>query len=79
MSDPRGNPSRWVALALSVLFAVGAVCAALLGEGAHVTGVLAGMFVITFNAAFGRQGTLAQIGVALARRPRRSGPNGGQP
>lgn len=73
LTNGRGNPSRWVALALAVLFGVGAVTAAVLGEGGDVTAVLGGMFVIAFNTAFGRQPIVAQIAAAFARRPRGTG------
>jgi hypothetical protein len=73
LSDPRGNPSRWVALFLAVLFAVGAVAAALLGQGPHVTGILACLFLAAFNVAFGRRAVIAEVMLALARRPAGSG------
>jgi hypothetical protein len=75
--DRRGNPSRWVALGLAALFGVGAVAAALLGEGDHVAGVLGMMFVVAFNVAFGRRGTVAQIAAAVVRRSPKRGVEGG--
>ena len=44
LTDPRGNPSRWIALCFAALFAVAAVAAALAGQGGHVTAVLGGLF-----------------------------------
>lgn len=73
LSDPRGNPSRWVALGFAVLLGLGTVAAALLGQGAEVITVLAMMFVVAFNVAFGKRGTLAEIAAAFGRRQRQGG------
>jgi hypothetical protein len=67
LADARGNPSRWVALAFSVVFGGGAVIAALTGEGYRVVLLLAFLFITCFNAAFGRKAALEQLVVALAR------------
>jgi hypothetical protein len=71
LSNGRGNPSRWVALVLAVLFAVAAVAAALLGQGWHVTAILGGLFGIAFNTAFGRRPVVAQVAAELARRSKK--------
>ena len=73
LTDPRGNSSRWIALCFAALFAVAAVAAALAGQGGHVTAVLGGLFVVSFNVAFGRRGSLGQVACALVRRPPRRG------
>lgn len=70
VKDARGNPSRWLALALSVVFGVGAVAAALVGEGAHTTAALGFLFVVAFNVAFGRRSVAAQVASSLGRHPR---------
>lgn len=67
LRDPRGNPSPWIALSFAVLFGVGAIISALLGNDAHVTGVLAWLFLIAFNAAFNRPGAISQVAHALGR------------
>ncbi len=68
LKDPRGHPSRWVALGLACMFGGGAVAAALMGEGYHVTGILGGLFIVCFNASFGRRPVAAQVASAFARR-----------
>lgn len=68
LSDPRGNPSRWVALGFAAVFGLGAVVAALLGHGPEVIAPLGMMFVLSFNVAFGKRGSLAEIAAAFGRR-----------
>ena len=67
LSDSRGNPSRWVALGFALLFGLGAVVAACVGQGGHVTAVLAFMFLASFNVAFGRRPMTTQVVGALGR------------
>jgi hypothetical protein len=73
LSDPRGNPSRWVALGFAAFLGLGAVAAALLGQGPEAIVPLAMMFVLSFNVAFGKRGTLAEIAAAFGRRSRNGG------
>lgn len=68
-SDPRGNPSRWVALLLATLLGIGLVTAAILDAGYHVVVVLAFVFLACFDAAFGRRPVAVQLASILARRP----------
>jgi hypothetical protein len=70
LTNGRGNPSRWVALVLAVLFAVATVAAALLGQDPKVIMVLGGMFVMAFNTAFGRRPVVIQVAAELGRRTR---------
>ena len=72
LSDPRGNPSRWVALGFAAVLGLGAVAAALMGQGPDVIAPLAMMFFISFNVAFGKRGTLAEIAATFGRRNRAS-------
>jgi hypothetical protein len=76
LSDPRGNPSRWVALLFAIMFGIGAVTVAVLGQGYPVTAVLAFLFLACFDAAFGRRPVAVQVAAVLARRGRGASPGG---
>jgi hypothetical protein len=76
-SDSRGYPSRWIALFLAIMFGLGAVVVALLGEGYPVTAVLGFLFVVCFDAAFGRRSVAVQVACAFAQRDKRSNRSGG--
>jgi hypothetical protein len=67
LSDPRGNPSRWVALVLAFMFALGAIAAALLGEGYPVTAGLLFVFLACFDTAFGRRSAAVQVASVFVR------------
>ena len=67
LCDPRGNPSRWVALVLALMFGVGAIAAALLGQGYRVTCVLLFVFLACFDTAFGRRPVAVEVASVLAR------------
>ena len=69
LSDPRGNPSRWIALAFAVMFGVAAVVGSLAGLGYGVTGLVF-LFVVCFNVAFDKPSAVAQALSALGRRRR---------
>lgn len=69
---PGGGPSRWVALAFAVVFAVGTLAAALVGAGYHAMAVLAFLFIACFNVSFGRPPMTAGIAAIVAGMPRRS-------
>jgi hypothetical protein len=68
--DRGGNPSRWVALALALMFGAASVVAGLTGQGSHETAALGALFVVAFNAAFGRRSVPVQIAAALGHRER---------
>jgi 4-hydroxybenzoate polyprenyltransferase len=70
LEDHRGNPSRWVALALAIMFGVAAIAVAVLGHGYGVVVVLAGLFVVCFDAAFGRRPVPVQIAAVVTRSRR---------
>lgn len=75
-SDPRGNPSRWVALAFAVLFGLGALGAVFIGE-ARGAAILACLFYACFNAAFGKRPAMALVASALSNGRRGGPPNAG--
>ena len=68
LRDPRGYPSRWVALAMALIFGVGAVAVAVLGKGYPVTAVLGVMFATCFRAAFGCRPVAVDVVRAFGQR-----------
>jgi hypothetical protein len=76
LSDHRGTAPWWVALALAVMFALGALIAVLIGEGRWAW-VLTVSFAACFNEAFGRKAVIPQV-ASLFRRPTDRPPNSGE-
>jgi hypothetical protein len=72
LCDSRGNPSRWAALALALVFGVSAVVMAATGGERRVTVTLCLVFLVCFNVAFGRP-TVNEVVIELAKRYSTSG------
>ena len=67
VADARGNPSRWCAFVLAVLFATGCLAATLAGYGYRTVVVLAFLFTVCFNVAFGRRGVAVEMVAIVCR------------
>jgi hypothetical protein len=71
LTDPRGNPSRWVALLFALVFAAAAIAmaviAALRGDGYYIVVVLGLLFMACFDVAFGRRPAVVQVASVFAR------------